>query len=43
LKDAAGFIRERTVKVFTQVDPKFGQRVQKELDEYEKKGETCVL
>lgn len=38
LKDAASFIRERTVKMFAQVDPDFGKRVQQGLDEYEKQG-----
>jgi catalase len=41
LKDAAAFIRERAVKVFTQVDPDFGRRVQAGLDEYEKQGLTA--
>jgi catalase len=43
LKDAAGFIRQRAVKVFTQVDPDFGRRMQKALDEYEKKNLTSRL
>jgi len=32
LKDAKDFIRERTVKMFAQVDPEFGKRLQKQLD-----------
>jgi len=43
LKDAPGFMRERAVKIFTQVDPEFGKRVQKGLDEYEKKNFTSRL
>jgi len=36
LKDAKDFIRERMVKVLSQVDPDFGKRVQQKIDEYGK-------
>jgi catalase len=36
LKDARDFIRERTIKVFSQVDPDMGKRLQKKVEEYGK-------
>jgi len=36
LKDAKDFIRERMVKVLSQVDPDMGKRIQKKVDEYGK-------
>jgi len=43
LKNAKAFIQERAVKVFTQVDPEFGKRVQQLLDEFEKKQQSARL